>query len=193
MILDVEREAGPSLAAELDRLDLPTMPGLFRKGVMACTGIEFCKLAIGETKGRARWLAEELDRRLPGFDEEIRVHVNGCPNSCARFQVADIGLMSALTKRPDGTKSDAFLVHLGGALGMGDDSGDGAGTDGGGDSFGRKVKGVRVLAEDAADYVETLVRRYRARRGDDTPSFGEFVRGLDDAQLTAFATPEASR
>ena len=80
---------------------------------MACTGIEFCKLAIGETKGRARWLAEELDRRLPGFDEEIRVHVNGCPNSCARFQVADIGLMSALAKRPDGTRSDAFLVHLG--------------------------------------------------------------------------------
>ena len=89
------------------------MPGLFRKGVMACTGIEFCKLAIGETKGRARWLAEELDRRLPGFEEEIRVHVNGCPNSCARFQVADIGLMSALAKRPDGTRSDAFLVHLG--------------------------------------------------------------------------------
>ncbi len=127
------------------------MPGLFRKGVMACTGIEFCKLAIGETKGRARWLAEELDRRLPGFDEEIRVHVNGCPNSCARFQVADIGLMSALAKRPDGTRSDAFLVHLGGTA---------DGTDGA--SFGRKVKGVKVFAEDAADYVETLVTRYRA-------------------------------
>ena len=67
------------------------MPSPFRKGMMACTGIEFCKLAIGETKGRARWLAEELDARLPGFDEEIRIHVNGCPNSCARFQVADIG------------------------------------------------------------------------------------------------------
>jgi sulfite reductase (ferredoxin) len=152
---------------------------------MACTGIEFCKLAIGETKGRARWLAEELDRRLPGFDEEIRLHVNGCPNSCARFQVADIGLMSALAKRPDGTKSDAFLVHLGGALGTSDGDRDGA--------FGRKVKGVRVLAEDSADYVETLVLRYRARRGPDAPSFGEFVRGLDDDELTAFATPETGR
>ena len=181
VILDVERDAGPGLAAELDRLDLPTMPGLFRKGVMACTGIEFCKLAIGETKGRARWLAEELDRRLTGFDEEIRVHVNGCPNSCARFQVADIGLMSALAKRPDGTRSDAFLVHLGGAD----------------DSFGRKVKGVKVFAEDAADYVETLVTRYRARRGgakggSEEPTFTEFVRGLNDQELTAFATPEAS-
>ena len=66
---------------------------------MACTGIEFCKLAIGETKGRAMWLTEELAARLPGFDEDIRIHVNGCPNSCARFQVADIGLMSALQPR----------------------------------------------------------------------------------------------
>jgi sulfite reductase (ferredoxin) len=147
---------------------------------MACTGIEFCKLAIGETKGRARWLAEELDKRLPWLDEEIRLHVNGCPNSCARFQVADIGLMSALARRPDGTKSDAFLVHLGG--GMGDDAG-----------FGRKVKGVRVFAEDSADYVENLVKRYRARRGPEEPSFTEFVRGMDDDELTAFATPEADR
>jgi sulfite reductase (ferredoxin) len=178
-ILDVDRASAPELAAELDRLDLPSMPAPFRKGVMACTGIEFCKLAIGETKGRARWLAEELDRRLPGVDEEIRVHVNGCPNSCARFQVADIGLMSALARRPDGTRSDAFLVHLGGGMGNGD-------------SFGRKVKGVKVFAEDAADYVETLVRRYRTRRGPDTPSFTEFVRGLDDDELARFARPEAS-
>ncbi|MGH2680726.1 MAG: nitrite/sulfite reductase [Actinomycetota bacterium] len=184
VIVDVEPAAAPELAARLDDLDLPSSPSPFRKGVMACTGIEFCKLAIGETKGRARWLAEELDRRLPGFGEEIRVHVNGCPNSCARFQVADIGLMSALAKRPDGTRSDAFLVHLGGAMGEGsDDEG----------SFGRKVKGVRVLGEDAADYVEALIRRYRSRRGPASPSFSAFVRGLDDDELTAFATPDRGR
>ena len=186
IIVDVPRNDAPELTARLDELDLPTTPSPFRKGVMACTGIEFCKLAIGETKGRARWLAAELDRRLPRFGEEIRVHVNGCPNSCARFQVADIGLMSALAKRPDGTRSDAFLVHLGGGFGTE--------TNGGNDgAFGRKVKGVRVLAEDAADYVETLVRRYRRQRGADEPTFGEFVRGLDDDALTAFATPEQGR
>jgi sulfite reductase (ferredoxin) len=178
-ILDVEHAATAELAGELDRLDLPATPAPFRKGVMACTGIEFCKLAIGETKGRARWLAEELDQRVSGLDEEVRVHVNGCPNSCARFQVADIGLMSALARRPDGTRSDAFLVHLGGGMG------DGA-------SFGRKVKGVKVFAEDAADYVETLVRRYRARRGPGGPTFTEFVRGLDDDELTRFAQQEGS-
>jgi len=167
----VERQAD-ELIAELDGIDLPAHPDTFRKGVMACTGIEFCKLAIGETKGRARWLAEELAARFPGLDEEIRIHVNGCPNSCARFQVADIGLMSALALRPDGTKSDAFLVHLGGTLG-----------DGGG--FGRKVRGVKIFAEDSADYVETLVRRYLRRRADGD-TFSSFVRGLPDDELTRF-------
>jgi sulfite reductase (ferredoxin) len=185
-ILGVEPDAAAELGRRLDDLDLPSTPAPFRKGVMACTGIEFCKLAIGETKGRARWLAEELDRRLAGLDEEIRVHVNGCPNSCARFQVADIGLMSALARRPDGTRSDAFLVHLGGGLGVA-----GGGTDG--DSFGRKVKGVKILAEDAADYVETLVRRYRVWRGADTTTFSAFVRGLDDEELARFARPEGTR
>ena len=75
----------------------------------------------------------ELAARLPDFDEDMRIHVNGCPNSCARFQVADIGLMSAPQPRPDGTKSDAFLVHLGGGLGeVG--------------AFGRKVEGREGLS-----------------------------------------------
>jgi sulfite reductase (ferredoxin) len=186
VIVDVEEASTAELTARLGELDLPVAPSPFRRGVMACTGIEFCKLAIGETKGRARWLAEELDQRLPGLNEEIRIHVNGCPNSCARFQVADIGLMSALAKRPDGTKSDAFLVHLGGTVGDGIEGEGGA-------SFGRKVKGVRVFAEDAADYVEILVKRYRARRGQEGPSFTEFVRGMSDDELTVFATPEGDR
>lgn len=62
-------------------------------------------------------MTDKLAARLPGFDEEIQIHVNGCPNSCARFRVADIGLISALRVRPDGTKSDAFLIHLGGTMG----------------------------------------------------------------------------
>jgi sulfite reductase (ferredoxin) len=147
---------------------------------MACTGIEFCKLAIGETKGRARWLAEVLTARFPELDQDVRIHVNGCPNSCARFQVADVGLMSALQVRPDGTRSDAFLIHLGGAMG-GDDP-----------SFARKVKGVKVLAEDAADYLTLLISRYLRGRIDDE-SFSTFVRRLDDRELARFAEPEGGR
>jgi len=176
VIVDVEPARADELVARLDELDLPARPDAFRKGTMACTGIEFCKLAIGETKGRAQWLSTELARRLPDFDEEIRIHVNGCPNSCARFQVADIGLMSALRVRPDGTKSDAFLVHLGGTMGTEDQA------------FGRKVKGVKIYAEDAADYVETLVRRYlRDRNGERT--FSAFVHGLDADAIARFAEP----
>ena len=174
IVTGVDPKRAEELVAELDALDLAARPSPFRKGMIACTGIEFCKLAIGETKGRARWLAEELDARLPGMEEEVRIHVNGCPNSCARFQVADIGLMSALMRRPDGTKSDAFLVHLGGTLGC-DDGG-----------FGRKVRGVKVFAEDAADYVEALVRRYLRLRSDGD-TFSSFVRTLSDEELTRFA------
>ena len=176
MILDVEPERPTSSSAGSDELDLRARPDAFRKGMMACTGIEFCKLAIGETKGRARG-SRELGGRLPGFDEEIRIHVNGCPNSCARFQVADIGLMSALQDRPDGTKSDAFLVHLGGTMG-------------GGAAFGRKVKGVKVYAEDTADYVEDLLRRYRNRRAPDD-TFSTFVNRLDADGLARFAAQSA--
>jgi sulfite reductase (ferredoxin) len=176
VIVDVDPQRADELVERLGELDLPARPDPFRRGTMACTGIEFCKLAIGETKGRARWLSNELARRLPEFDEEIAIHVNGCPNSCARFQVADIGLMSALLTRPDGTRSDAFLVHLGGASG-GETS-----------SFGRKVKGVKVYAEDAADYVEALLRRYlRDRNGH--ASFSDFVSDLDADALARFAEP----
>jgi len=173
VILDVPEERVDDLVAALDGEDLRVRPSAFRKGLMACTGIEFCKLAITETKGRAVWLAHELEERLPDFEEEIRIHVNGCPNSCARFQVADIGLMGAVMPRPDGTKSEAFLVHLGGGLG-----------DGGG--FGRKAKGVRLFAEDAADYVEALMKRYLARRNG-CASFRDFVGALSDEDLADFA------
>jgi sulfite reductase (ferredoxin) len=176
VVPDVDPESVDELAARLDELDLRVRPSAFRKGMMACTGIEFCKLAITETKGRAQWLYQELEERLPGFDEPIRIHVNGCPNSCARFQIADIGLMGAVLPRPDGTKSEAFLVHLGGQLGERP-------------SLGRKAKGVRIYAEDAADYVETLLRRYlRGRNGHS--SFATFIDSLTDDELARFAEPE---
>ncbi len=178
VIVGVDPGRADELVSRLDDLDLRARGSSFRRSTMACTGIEFCKLAIGETKGRAAWLTSELESRFPGFDEDVRIHVNGCPNSCARFQVADIGLMSALRTRPDGTKSDAFLVHLGGTMGEGA-------------SFGRKVRGVKIYAEDAADYVELLLRRYTQQRAaNDT--FSSFVNSLDDDVLTRFAEPAAT-
>src|SRR5207248_570609 len=131
VILDVEGGRVDPLVEALEDHDLRVHPSVFRRATMACTGIEFCKLAIVETKQRADWLYRELEERLPEFDEPIRINLNGCPNSCARFQVADIGLMGSLVGRPDGTRGDAYQVHLGGHLG--EDR-----------RFGRKVKGVKV-------------------------------------------------
>ena len=151
VIVDVPTGSVDPLVRELEHHDLRVHPSAFRRGTMACTGIEFCKLAIVETKQRANWLYQELEERLPDFDEPIGINVNGCPNSCTRFQVADIGLMGSLVSRPDGTKVDGFQVHLGGHLG--DER-----------SLGRKVRGVKVPAYELADYVERVLRRYMATR-----------------------------
>jgi len=186
LILDVPQERVEELSTELDALDLPVSASNWRRGAMACTGIEFCKLAIVETKGRAVELYRYLERKLPGYSEEVRINVNGCPNSCARFQVADIGLMGCLiTERIHVTdhhgdqveerrKVEAFLVHLGGHLGEGR-------------AFGRKIPGVKVLANELGPYVETLIKRYRADRRDEDESFAAFVARLSDDELKAFA------
>jgi sulfite reductase (ferredoxin) len=154
VILDVPEGDVKALTARLENMDLRVNPSVFRRGTMACTGIEFCKLAIVETKHRADWLYRELEDRLPEFDEPIRINLNGCPNSCARFQVADIGFMGSLMTKPDGTKADAFQVHLGGHLG--EDN-----------RLGRKVKGLKVPGYQLADYCEGLLRRYMSTRQPD--------------------------
>jgi len=155
VILDVPDSSVDALAAELDALGLPAKPSVFRRHTMACTGIEFCKLAIVETKGRAMDLIDELERRLPGFDSPVTINVNGCPNSCARIQVADIGLKGSLVTDADGKQVEGFQIHLGGTLTGGDAAGSG---------FGRKVRGLKATADELPDYVERVLRRYDAAR-----------------------------
>jgi sulfite reductase (ferredoxin) len=121
---------------------------------MACTGIEYCKLAIVETKGLAATTVDELETRLADvvdqIDVPITLHVNGCPNSCARIQTADIGLKGQIVT-VDGQQVEGFQVHLGGGIGL--DAG-----------FGRKVRGLKVTADGLPAYVERVVRRFVAER-----------------------------
>src|SRR5215475_13695255 len=160
VILDVPSERAQALAAELEDAGLQTKPSVFRRHMMACTGIEFCKLAIVETKGRAMALIDELERRLPDFDVPVTINVNGCPNSCARIQTADIGLKGSLVTDSQGRQVEGFQIHLGGTLLGGDASGSG---------FGRKVRGLKTTAEELPDYVERVLRRFAAARaGDET-------------------------
>jgi sulfite reductase (ferredoxin) len=153
LVLDVAGERVDSLVAGLEALDLRVSPSPFRRGTMACTGIEFCKLAIVETKARGASLIDELERRLPDFDEPITINLNGCPNACARIQVADIGLKGQLVLNDQGEQVEGYQVHLGGALGLQ------AG-------FGRKVRGLKVTAEELPDYVERVLKRFQAERED---------------------------
>ncbi|MEU8781961.1 nitrite/sulfite reductase [Streptomyces sp. NPDC048637] len=151
IVLDIDESQVNSLVSGLEALDLRVQPSPFRRGTMACTGIEFCKLAIVETKGRGASLIDELERRLPEFDEPVTININGCPNACARIQVADIGLKGQLVLDDDGNQVEGYQVHLGGALGL--EAG-----------FGRKVRGLKVTADELPDYVERVLRNFDAQR-----------------------------
>ncbi|MEU9645778.1 sulfite reductase SirA [Streptomyces sp. NPDC048188] len=153
IVLDVEEGQVDSLVESLEALDLTARPSTFRRGTMACTGIEFCKLAIVETKARGASLIDELERRLPDFDEPLTINLNGCPNACARIQTADIGLKGQLMLDERGEQVEGYQVHLGGALGL--EAG-----------FGRKVRGLKVTARELPDYVERVLKRFQAERED---------------------------
>jgi sulfite reductase (ferredoxin) len=141
---------------------------------MACTGIEFCKLAIVETKARAAQVVALLEERLGDIDADITINVNGCPNACARTQVGDIGLKGQLVPGPDGQLVEGFQIHLGGALTM--RAGQAAG-------FGRKLRGLKTTAAELPLYVERVARRYLDGRvaGE---SFAEWVVRADEKDLT---------
>jgi sulfite reductase (ferredoxin) len=179
VILDVEAPKVADLLDDLDALGLSARASAFRRGTMACTGIEFCKLAIVETKATAAHLIEELEKRfsdVPGLftadAPALTINVNGCPNSCARAQIADIGLKGVQLPNPldpAGPTVEGFQIHLGGGLGVH------AG-------FGRKVRGLKTTSADLPDYVERVVRRWLQQRADGE-AFAEWVLGAHETDL----------
>ena len=135
---------------------------------MACTGIEFCKLAIVDTKNRARDLVAELERRFSDLDTPITVNVNGCPNACARTQIADIGLKGQLVMH-EGEQVEGFQVHLGGATGLQA-------------NFGRKLRAHKVTSDGLGAYVGVVVGNYLADRSAGE-SFATWVARADEELL----------
>ena len=169
LVLDLAEDQIQPLIAEAEQIGLSAKPAAWRRSVMACTGIEFCKLAIVETKRQAARVVDELEQRLGELDSPITVHLNGCPNSCARIQVADIGLKGQLVTGPDGAQVEGYQVHLGGGLGL--DAG-----------FGRKLRGHKVTADELPDYVERVARAFLAGRTQDE-RFAQWVARADEAVL----------
>jgi sulfite reductase (ferredoxin) len=169
VVLDVAPTGVDALVAGLEEMDLRVAPGVLRRAAMACTGNEFCKIAVVETKSRTDALVRELELRIPDLEEPIRIHMNGCPNSCARFQLADIGLLGSLAPGDDGARVEAFQVHLGGHLGPGA-------------AVARRVKGVRVRSDRLDDYLEAVIRCFLDTRDEDEP-FHRWASRAEDAWL----------
>lgn len=166
VVLDVDPARVDGLVGALEAMDLQVGASELRRAAMACTGSEFCKIAVVETKNRTDALVRELERRLPDLEEPVRIHVNGCPNSCARVQLADIGLLGSLVPGPDGDRVEGFQVQIGGHLGPGA-------------AVGRRVKGVRVRSTDLDDYLEGLLRSFLETRDGGEPFHAWAARAED--------------
>lgn len=145
IFVNIRTEKARELVDELHKIGLRVEGTEFWRGTVACTGTEFCKLAISETKGFAKWLVEEMEERLPGFDQELKINVTGCPNNCGQAWIADIGLEGKKVKH-EGEMVDAFNFSLGGALG------EHAG-------FARTT-GYRATAKEVPAAMERLLRGY---------------------------------
>lgn len=149
LIVNVPNALAAIVAAELNAVGLPVRGSVFARGTVACTGSEFCKLALTETKGFARWLSEELEDRLPGFQEQLRLNVTGCPNSCGQHWIADIGIEGKKIKK-DGRMVDAYYFCVGGSVGQFA-------------SIARPV-GYRCAATEVPDAIERLLLAFNELR-----------------------------
>ena len=169
-MLDVAEADVETVVDELRALGLEARPSAFHRGTIACTGIEFCKLAIVETKGRAesirhRARAAAARLRHPDHDQRQRLPelVRPVPGRRHRLQGRQ------LQKAADGEDVEAFQVHLGGQLG----------TEA---AFGRKFRGLKVTADEAADYAERVLVGFQQRRTDGE-SFASYVARADEDWL----------
>jgi len=174
LVVNVPQLHAESLATELDAIGLRVGGSPFWRGAVACSGTEFCKLAITETKAFSRWLVEELEDRLPGFEQHLKLHVTGCPNSCGQHWIADIGIEGKKLKVGD-RMLDAYYFCLGGAVGLHQ-------------SIARPV-GYRCLATEVPDAIERMLRRYLLDRSSDE-NLRQFFARHSDTELRAFLAGE---
>lgn len=169
LFLDVKEDDIPALSRALDETGLYSQPSEFRRGVISCTGLEFCKLAHVTTKARAIELVDILEDTLGDLDVPISIALNGCPNACARSQVSDIGLKGQIVTDSEGNRVEGFQVHLGGALGLSPD-------------WGRKLRGHKVIADEVPHYVIRLVQKYKEQR-EEGEQFRHWVLRADEEDL----------
>jgi sulfite reductase (ferredoxin) len=165
LFIDIPNQKAAELIRELGQIGLHVDGSNFWRGAIACTGTEFCKLAITETKGFTRWLVDELEERLPGFDQQLKLNVTGCPNGCGQHWVADIGIEGKKIKH-EGKLTDAYYFCLGGAVGQ--------------HAAVARTVGYRCPAPLVPEAIERLLRQYLADRVPDENLRAWFGRHSDD-------------
>ena len=174
LVLNVPRTRAEELGREVEGLGLRLEGSPFWRGTIACTGSEFCKIALTETKGFARHLVDDLEARLPGFEQHLKIHVTGCPNSCGQHWIADIGLEGKKTK-VDGQMVDAYYFCVGGAVGAHQ-------------ATARPV-GYRTAATEVPAAIERLLRVYLAERREGD-NFRQFCAARSDEELRTILAGE---
>jgi sulfite reductase (ferredoxin) len=177
VVIGVDGADLDEFTAGLEKIGLTARPSNWRQNTMACTGIEFCKLAIVDTKQRAADLISELERRFPDLETPISINVNGCPNACARTQIADIGLKGQLVMDADGNQVEGFQVHLGGGIGLIN-------------VLGKKLRAHKVTSAGLDDYVTNVVSAFLAER-EPGEAFAAWVARADDESLRGEKALEA--
>ena len=165
LFIDIPNHKTAELVRELNQIGLQVDGSSFWRGAIACTGTEFCKLAITETKGFTRWLVDELEERLPQFDQQLKLHVTGCPNGCGQHWIADIGLEGKKIKH-EGQLTDAYYFCLGGAVGQ--------------HAQISRTVGYRCPAPLIPEAIERLLRNYLADRQPDENLRAWFSRYSND-------------
>lgn len=139
---------------ELRQLDLA--PNLtLRATTIACTGTQFCRLALTETKARTAAAIDYLEPKFLDLDVPITINLTGCSNACTRYQVADLGFMGS-----NFSGQEVFQVHLAGSLGEAQRT-------------GIKLKG-RVLTEQLHIYTERVLNYFKQNKAPNE-SFVQFV------------------
>lgn len=176
ILLDIDSENLETMKHDLESAGIDYEPSWARRGLIACTGIQFCKLAIAETKNRAReldqYLADQVD-----IEDRPRISVTGCPNACGQHHICDVGLEGSLTTI-DGVKKETFQVFLGGGVGAHE-------------TFGRRI-GARIPSDELAESLARLFQVYKDQRID-IESFQEFCLRHTNEELTGYLLAPATR
>jgi ferredoxin-nitrite reductase len=169
LLLNIPEANLPALKADLDAAGLIYESSNFRKGCVSCTGIEFCNLAVAETKNRMIELVEQLDATSGWYKDKIRIHFSGCPSSCGQHQIADIGFRGARTK-VNGEQVDAYDAFIGGRLGHNR-------------RFNELLKG-KIIAKDVHLFIDKLLHVYDSKKINGE-NFAEFCDRVPKADILA--------